>query len=285
MEDSELIALKNLREKLLRKACDLLEELKKQETGYKDFVVTEEPDTTKKNNLKTKVELNKHRACEISRKVSNLMFENVDRKWLKDNIYKYTALASTNCLQFHVELLVTLEGENKFEICGITCNYTDISKCYALEIDPWIQNLSELKNFSLLTTVMVHYSEQNTFRKTAINNLKHAKYISDEPCIHNNGGILIYVQSPENVELKYLKIQWSILFVAEVWNIEHYFVINALEAGHSFAKKNVELLQAFCKPKHIKQNLINLWDKLCTAVNVYEGRNENLTNIFSKKSV
>ncbi|XP_012139400.2 uncharacterized protein LOC100882951 isoform X2 [Megachile rotundata] len=282
MGDPELIALKNLRKELLIKACNLLEKLKKQETGYKDFVVIEEPDAMKENNVKKKVEHNEHKACEISRKVSNLTFENIDRKWLKDNSYNYTALVATNCLKFHVALLVTLEEEEKFEICGITCNYIDISKCYTLEIDPWIQTISELKNFSLLTSVMVHYSEQSTFRKMVINNLKNAKYISDEPCTYNNGGILIYVQSPENDELKYLKIQWSVVFVEEVWKIEHYFVINALEAGHTFAKEKVELLKALCKPKHTQQNLINLWERLCSAVNLYEGRDENQTNIISK---
>lgn len=83
---------------------------------------------------------------------------------------------------------------------------------------------------------MVCYTEQSKIRKTTIDNLKAKNYIKYELCMDDNGGIIIYVHSPKNVQQTYLKIKWTILFVERIWKHEHYFVIDALEAGDIIAQ-------------------------------------------------
>ncbi|XP_029052730.1 uncharacterized protein LOC114880652 isoform X1 [Osmia bicornis bicornis] len=272
MEDKELTALKKLREKLLLKASDLFEELKKQERNQQKVIIRQwEPCTVQNtSNIENKAEQYEHKLCEISQKMSGIAFKDIDRKWINNNLYQYTTLAVINPLKFHVELLVKIEREKEFEICSIKCDYININKCYRLEIDPCIQNIIKMKNFSLLTSAMVHYTEQNMIRKKIIDNLRVKNYLNYELCMDDNGGIIINVHSPENVQQTYLKMNWTILFVERIWKHEHYFVIDVLEAGDNFAEENRMLLEEFCEPMLTKQNLIDLWKKLCSVLDSYE---------------
>lgn len=45
----------------------------------------------------------------MTQKVTGIKFEDIDRKWIKNNLYQYTARAVIKSLKFHVELLVKIE--------------------------------------------------------------------------------------------------------------------------------------------------------------------------------
>lgn len=147
MEDFELIALKKLKEELIVKAYNLIEQLKQQEEDqqivtiklyynyffilhfniffiiniyyYKliyyalicIFFYISLPNATKiTNNLEEKLQEHyEYRLCEVSQQISGINFKNIDKKWLHDNIYKYTTYLTTKILSFYIELTVKLE--------------------------------------------------------------------------------------------------------------------------------------------------------------------------------
>lgn len=62
------------------------------------------------NNSEEKLQRHyEYRLCEVSQQVSGINFKNIDKKWLYDNIYKYTTYLTTKILSFYIELTVKLE--------------------------------------------------------------------------------------------------------------------------------------------------------------------------------
>lgn len=51
----------------------------------------------------------KAKLCEITGQVMGITFKDVDRKWLHDNVYMYTAKVITKTIFFNVKLTVTLK--------------------------------------------------------------------------------------------------------------------------------------------------------------------------------
>lgn len=47
---------------------------------------------------------------------------------------------------------ILFQGEVEFEIDNINCHFINIDRCYMLEIQPWVQNITRMKNFSFLTS-------------------------------------------------------------------------------------------------------------------------------------
>ncbi|KOC67268.1 hypothetical protein WH47_00138 [Habropoda laboriosa] len=271
MEDQELIALKDLRDKLLVKASNLLEKLNKQEGSDQQSVKLKLPDTITNNNNKKEMLPEYDILYKVSQQITGITFENTEREWLHNNIYQYTTTLVTKVLQIYVVLQVKLEGEIEFEIDDITCHFIHIDKCYMLEIGTWVQKITKMKNFSLLTSAISQYNEQNVLRQRLLNKLKIEKYASYEQCTDKNGGIVIHIHSPNNLQKIYLIFHWSLMFLERTWHIEHHFLINPTEAETTFAKNNRNLLEQFCEASLSKQNLIVLWSQLCSAINSYEG--------------
>ena len=280
MEDPELIQLQDLKAKLLQKAHDLVAKLKKQETDDQSSVTLKVPSALKNaNNSKTKLfGWYEQKLCEVSRQVSGITFDNVDRKLLGDNLYLYTANLVTKSLTCLVELTVQLKGEVDFQIDNIKCHYINVDRCYTSEIDPWVQNMSRTKNFSFLTSVISRYNEQNIFRTKMIRDLEDKKYVTSEQSTEKNGGILMHVHSPENERLVYLKFQWSLQFLERTWLFEHFFVIDPTTAGIEFAKENEDLLRNFCQKNITKQEHLDLWQKLCSLIDTYETKSKSKTD-------
>ncbi|CAD1473929.1 unnamed protein product, partial [Heterotrigona itama] len=272
MEDPELIALNKLKDDLIAKAYSLIEKLQKQDSQEQVVTLKLLPECT--DNIEEKLqEQCERRVCELSRQISGITFENIDKKWLHDNIYKYTTYLVTKTLNFYIDLTVKLEDEKEFEICDITCHFINIDKCYMLEIEPWIQNMTKMKNFSFLTSAISQYNEQSILRNKILEKMVAEKYVSYKQCTDENGGILIDVHSTENKKQVYLVFQWSVLFLERYWRIEHHFIINPEEIGIPFAEENQTLLMKFCEPNLTKENLIDLWNNLCLAIDVYEDKN------------
>ena len=114
------------------------------------------------------------------------------------------------------------------------------------------------------------------------------KYVSCKQCKEENGGILVYIHLTENVKQVYLILQWSVLFSEQYWKMEHHFVINPEKTDNicnqhfpltaKFAQENQSLLQNFCKPNLTKENVIDLWDDLCSVIDMYEDSNQSEIN-------
>ncbi|KAK9293705.1 hypothetical protein QLX08_011413 [Tetragonisca angustula] len=276
MEDPELIALNKLKDELIAKAYSLIEKLKEQDSE-EQVVTSKLPDIieftdNREEKLQEQYETYSHSVCEFSRQASGITFKDIDKKWLRDNVYKYTTYLVTKTLNFYVELTVKLEGEKEFEICDIMCHFINVDKCYMLEIEPWVQNMTKMKNFSFLTSAISQYNEQSILRNKILEKMVAEKYVSCKQCTDENGGILVHAHSTEDKKQVYLIFQWSILFLERYWRVQHHFVINPGEIGITFAEENQTLLLKFCEPNLTKENLIDLWNNLCLAIDVYEDR-------------
>ncbi|OAD46930.1 hypothetical protein WN48_08948 [Eufriesea mexicana] len=271
MEDLELYELKELKKKLITKAYNLIEKLKKQE-DYQQTVTLKLTNTTKTVNTSEEIflEQDEHILCEISRRISGIIFENIDKKWLHDNVYKYTAYLKTKALSFYIELIIKLKDEEKFEICDITCHFINIDKCYMMEIELWVQIMTKMKSFAFLTSAISQYNDMSTARNKILEMLKAEKYIDYEQCTDENGGILIYIHSTKRVNQVYLIIQWSLMFLEQTWKIENHFIIESTEIGVKFAEENNSLLKKFCKLNIARKNFIDLWNEMRFAVDLYE---------------
>ncbi|XP_033336323.2 uncharacterized protein LOC117226270 [Megalopta genalis] len=289
MEDQQLIELRELKAKLLEKTENLLKKLKNKENEDKSSIKFA-PDTIKEI-ISEENKSHKHKLLKVTRKVTGIRFQNMDRELLDDNIFKYTAELITSALKFFVELSVKLKGEKGFEIKDITCHFIDIDKCYLLEIQFWIQDFSRRKNFSLLTSAVSWYSEQSRVRKSILELLKQRKYGTYEQCQEGSGGIILFIHSPKNVEqdlsisLKkvYLKIQWSLIFFEKLWQCEHVFEICPTPQGMDFASQNQDLMRSFCKKCITNNELLDLWQKMCNAIDSYENNEDDLQQDTTKE--
>ena len=276
-EDPELIQLQELKAKLLEKAHDLIAKLKEQEADDQPVVTLKVPNAIKNaNKSETKLyKRDEEKLCKVARQVSGITFDNVDRKLLQDNLYLYTTNLVTKSFTCLVDLTVQLKGEVEFEIDDINCHFINVDKCYMIEIEPWVQNITRMKNFSLLTSAMSQYNEQNILRTKTICNLKDKKYVTSEQSTEENGGILMHIHSPENERQVYLEFNWSLLFVERTWQVEHFFAIVPTTAGKEFAEENQELLQNFCQKCIAKQKLLDLWQTLCSVIDTYESKSKS----------
>ena len=70
--------------------------------------------------LQEQYETYSHSVCEFSRQASGITFKDIDKKWLRDNVYKYTTYLVTKTLNFYVELTVKLEVYNTINIFSTT---------------------------------------------------------------------------------------------------------------------------------------------------------------------
>ncbi|KZC05668.1 PREDICTED: uncharacterized protein LOC107193917 [Dufourea novaeangliae] len=279
MEDQELVELRDLKAELFAKANDLLKQLKDQEgNGQKCLSTSKLMSDSTKDTKTTESKLTdnqKHELCKVTRQVTGIRFENIDRQWLKNDIYQYNAKLITAVLELLLELKVKIEGEKEFEIQGIMCHFIGLDNCYMLEIQSWIQKICRRKNFSLLASAISQYSDQHKARSTILEQLTEKKYANSKQCTDDNGGITVFVHSPRNVKQVYLQFQWSLLFIEQTWRSEHIFVIHPSPEGADFTNKYQDLVQKFCdKPIDRKRKVRDLWEELCTAIDSYEDSDE-----------
>ncbi|XP_053973964.1 uncharacterized protein LOC128873935 isoform X1 [Hylaeus volcanicus] len=274
MDDQELIALQNLKAKLLKEANDLTEELRKQETDDEQFVALKIRPSSKKSTLHdlgtNLLDQNKQLLCEITSKISGITFEDIEKKWLRKNIYQYTTHLVTTTVQFLLQLIVKLEKEKEFEIHDIVCHPINVNKCYMLEIQPWMENISRMNNFSLLTSAISQYNQEIIVRKKILSDLQVKRYVNCKDCTKKKGGISVSIHSPKNVEQIYLNLQWSLLFVERTLQIQHFFFIVPLETGAAFAKENMDLLNNVHEVSLEKEDITRFWKELIDAINEYE---------------
>ncbi|KYQ58445.1 hypothetical protein ALC60_02570 [Trachymyrmex zeteki] len=216
MDDEDIIQLRALKEQLLKKITYLRDRLKDQEeNGRKELndlnttVFPDDEDHKLSESLSIKY---KAKLCEVTAKVMKITFENVDRKLLRDDVYIY----------------IVKNLNDDFKIKKIIYYFNkDIHDCYILEISPWFQKITNMKNFSLLMFALSDYNEKNIFRFKILHSLEIQKYASTEQCTQENRGILVYVHSSVDIEKSYMIFQWTMKFLDLTWQIEHFFTVKS----------------------------------------------------------
>jgi len=278
MENEEIVQLRKQKKKLLKKVTQLKDKLKDQDDNRHhpliNFNITlpsdnEDHKASKPQSIKYKAKL-----CEIASQVTGITFKNINKRWLRDNIFIYTAKVITKTISLNLELTVVFMNLDDIKIDNIMCHFTDIDNCYLFEIFPWFEKIISMKNFSLLMSALSDYNENNILRSKILDSLKSKKYATIQQYTQESGGILLHMHSSTNTEENYIIFQWSLKFMELTWHIEHFFTVESTDIGITFSEKNRTLLKEFCKIGLTKDRLVELWDKLCTAIDIYaEGTN------------
>ncbi|XP_036139381.1 uncharacterized protein LOC105831095 isoform X2 [Monomorium pharaonis] len=252
MENEEIMQLHDLKEKLLRKVIYLRDRLKDQEkNGHQDTINLNITLPSKDKDKKPEFPSTKYKAklCEITGQVTGIVFKDVDRKWLHDDIYMYTAKVITKTISFNVELTVACKDLNDFLIEDIVCHFIDVPDCYMLEVSPWFQKITRMKNFSLLMSTFSNYNENNILRSKILRNLELKKYSSIEQCTDEDGGILVHMHSPLDTEKNYVIFYWTMKFLDLMWRIEHFFTVKSTDIDGSFRRDSDHRKMRFSKPR------------------------------------
>lgn len=276
MGNENLMQLCELKETLLKKVIYLRDRLKDQEeNGHQKSInfntmLSSDDDQKLSEFLSTKY---KAKLCEITGQVTGITFKDVDRKWLCDDVYMYIAKVVTKTISFDFKLTVTFRDLNDFKIKNITCYIIDAHDCYMLEVSPWFQKITNMKNFSLLMSALSDYNENNILRSKILHGLELKKYANTEQCTQENGGILVHMHSSMDIEKNYVIFQWTIKFLDLTWQIEHFFTVKSTNIGIEFSEENRSLLKEFCEVGLTKNNLVELWERLCIAIDAYARKN------------
>ncbi|XP_072750343.1 uncharacterized protein [Anoplolepis gracilipes] len=273
MENEEIVQLRKQKKELLKKAIQLKDKLKAQEDDKDQPLINfniplsfdnEDYKLSKPQSIKYKAKL-----CEIAGQVTGITFKDINKKWLCNNIFIYTARVITKTISLNLELTVILMDMDDFKIDNIICYFIDIEHCYMLEISPWFEKITNIKNFSLLMSALSDYNENNILRSKILHSLESNKYATIQPYTQENGGILLYVHSSINTEKNYIIFQWTMKFLELTWHVEHFFTVKPTDIGIKFSKENRTLLKEFCEISLTKDKLVELWDRLCIAIDNY----------------
>ncbi|XP_020279509.1 uncharacterized protein LOC109852617 [Pseudomyrmex gracilis] len=273
--NTEISQLREMKNKLLKQAIELKEQLKAQEanghqSSNNNFNI-KLPSNEYHKSTKSMCNKYKIKLSEISNQITGIAFENVNKKRLRQDVYLYTAKVVTKAVCFNLELTVVLKKFDSFTIDDITAHFVDIEKGYMLEISPWFQKIAKTKNFSCLMSALSDYNEKTILRSEILNKLESKKYATTEQN-KENGGVLVYMHSPADTKKHYVTFHWTLKFVKLTWHIEHFFTIISSNIGIEFSKENNLLLKDFCKVDLTKDNLLELWYNLCTAIDAYHGK-------------
>ncbi|XP_077275174.1 uncharacterized protein LOC143904395 [Temnothorax americanus] len=277
MGNEEIIQLRELKEELLKKVRRLRDKMKDQEENGRresitfDTALPSDDEDEKLSNVSLSTRY-KAKLCEITGQVTGITFENVDRKWLRDDTYMYMAKVVTKTISFNVDVTVTFKDQNEFKIEDIMCHFVNVHDCHMLEISPWFRKITTMKNFSLLMSALSDYNENDILRSKILRNLELKKYSSVERCTRDDGGILVRMHSPVNTDKTYVMCQWTMKFLDLTWRIEHFFTMRSTDIGMEFSEENRSLLKEFCKFGLTKNTLVELWERLCIAIDAYHAR-------------
>ncbi|XP_025162271.1 uncharacterized protein LOC105184542 [Harpegnathos saltator] len=273
MVDEDIGRLCELKEQLLKQALQLRDRLKNQEeNGHQSLInlnIILSSDNRNDKLLESRSAMYEAKLCDISSQVTGIVFKNVSKKWLRDDIYLYTAKVETKAVSFNLELTVLINSIDDFKIKDIICYFINVEDCYMIEISPWFQQITKTKNFSLLMSALSDYNDYSIFRSKVLHSLEAEKYAKVEQYTEQSGGILVYICSPVDSKKTYLVFHWSITFLELTWHIEHFFTVKSTDIGIEFSKENRSLLKEFCKIGLTKDDLLDLWNKLCIVTETY----------------
>ncbi|KAL6256134.1 hypothetical protein P5V15_012254 [Pogonomyrmex californicus] len=274
MENEEIVQLRERKEELFKKIIHLRDTFKNQEeNGHQgssiNFNITLFSYSEDQQLLESISSKYNAKLCKVTSQAAGITFENINKNWLQDDVYMYVGKVITKTVSFNVELTVFSKNLNDFKVENILCHFIDVPDCYMLEISPWFQKITNMKNFSLLMSALSDYNENNIFRSKILHSLELKKYVSMEQYTQDNGGILVHVHSPVDTEKIYVIFQWAMKFLELTWCIEHFFTVKSTDIGIEFSEKNCTLLKEFCNIGLTKNDFVDLWNKLCIAIDTY----------------
>ncbi|XP_066598116.1 uncharacterized protein [Prorops nasuta] len=277
-DDNKITKLRGLKNKLLKRICDLKIELKEQEelslNSIDESYISDLLIEDQKNLLECPYSSNKHKKklVEISSIVNGIEFNDVDKQWVKDNIYKYEAIVVLTHIKFFIELLIDKE-ESAFQVLDITCHFVQLDNKYIQEVTPWTELLTKQKNFSLFMSAVSDYNEWSALRSKILNDGKTKNYVTILNTCEKGGGISINMHLSHNSKLIYLKLNWVLQFVEKKLKIENFFTITSTKEGAGFVEEYKELLKNICCKVLKRNELLRLWSNLYSSMNQYEEKN------------
>ncbi|XP_063976818.1 uncharacterized protein LOC135162370 [Diachasmimorpha longicaudata] len=203
------------------------------------------------------------RLVDATQQATGIFFQNVDKKWLRDNVWNYTSKVVMKILKFNLELTVDLKDGEDNEILDITCRFVKVVDCHLQEITPWVTEFTRAKKMTYLMSAFSEYNDQSIVRQKILDKLKSQKFITIDK--HGTGGYVIHIHCPTSSRKQYADFLWTTEFNHKTRAIDHCFKIDGIDSD--FVKENQELLEDFCQKGLKKEDLEALWSELCTAVN------------------
>ncbi|KAK0077486.1 hypothetical protein PV325_003912 [Microctonus aethiopoides] len=272
-EDQELIALKKLRDELIETALTrrdkLSEHLKTQKTKKKNVNITllnailnESALPKDEQFIENVAELNK-----LTQNLVGFTYNNINKKWIRDNVWLYNTDVSMKSLNFNLDLTVDQKNDTN-EIIDIMCHFEEVDSSLLQEIYPWVLSSSRAKNFSSLMSAFSEYNEKCVVRKKILSKLVNNKFVTVNKCTKEEGGLIIYIHSPKSLEKFYAEYLWKLKMNLITKSIDHSFTIKCLDQDFMDAHPN--LIGDFCKPGLKRDKLENLWNDLCLAIDQYK---------------
>ncbi|KAK0167972.1 hypothetical protein PV327_001818 [Microctonus hyperodae] len=268
--DQELIALKKLRDELMETALTrrdkLSEHLKTQKTKRKNVKITLANETT----FLKDVQFPEHVAelIKLTQNAVGFMYNNINKKWIKDSIWLYNVDVSMKSLNFNLDLTVDQKDDNN-EIIDIMCHFNEgIDSSLFQEIYPWVLSTTKDKNFSFLMSAFSEYNEKYILRKKILFKLVNKKFVTIKKCTEEEGGLIIYIHSPKSLEKYYAEYLWKLKMNLITKSIDHCFTIDCLD--QDFVDANQNVIEDFCKRGLKRDQLEKLWNDLCFAIDQYE---------------
>ncbi|XP_015109970.1 uncharacterized protein LOC107036492 [Diachasma alloeum] len=276
-EDAELKQLRAKKDELIKRVLQLRDKLEqKKNSGNKQKKVllgddirerlSREPPPEALPKASNDEERFIVRLVDATQQATGISFQNVDKKWLRDNVWNYTSKVIMKVLKFNLDLTVDLKDGVDNEILDITCRFVKVVDCHLQEITPWVAEFTRAKKMTYLMSAFSEYNDQCIVRQKILDKLNPQKFITVDKC--GTGGYTIHIHSPASSKKQYVNFLWTTEFNPKTRAIDHCFKIDGIEGD--FVQENQELLEDFCKKGLRKEELETLWSELCTAVNAYE---------------
>ncbi|XP_008559298.1 uncharacterized protein LOC103579634 [Microplitis demolitor] len=273
LADEELKKLEETRKELLDKAIELRNKLSENQksSGTNKIPINRDEVITTIEELLPRKSLSKNNNTktlgELSSTVAGIVYQNTSKKWLGDNIWQYAAMIELKDLKFKLKVTIDKKSPKNNEIVDITCSFIRTEICYLQEVSPWVLELAKIKNFSFLMSAFSEYGCQCAVRKKILDKLKNKKIVTLESCQDERGGIIAYIHSSKNADKSYAKYLWRTQLNPKTMAINHVFTIEEVDDG--FLNANQQIIENFCKKPLKKEDLEELWNDLCIAIDEY----------------
>ncbi|XP_051155882.1 uncharacterized protein LOC127278283 [Leptopilina boulardi] len=266
-DDEELFALREMKNQLLTEVCELKEKLIAEERRRELEANANFIGIQLKNGEVPKTN-NKRKEIEFTERILGFHFDDVSKTFLQDDVYQYKATVTKGDLRMIVELTTRMKNKESSEILKIDTHFpdTELDECYRKEIEPWINMLTEMKDFSSLILAFTNYVDQSYVRGKILKRLEKRKYVTQKSNSNEEGGLIVNVYSPKNVDDIQFTLQWATRFLKKTWQIEHFFIMESNDDESSFVNKHSKILKQFSRSTLTKTDIEEIWNDIINAI-------------------
>lgn len=117
------------------------------------------------------------------------------------------------------------------------------------------------------------------------------KYVTQKSNSNEEGGLIVNVYSPKNVDDIQFTLQWATRFLKKTWQIEHFFIMESNDDGKkqviknlhlknwvfnniflkinlesSFVNKHSKILKQFSRSTLTKTDIEEIWNDIINAI-------------------